>query len=183
MTSRWLNCALWVGSVACASNAPPPTTMGATVQICPEGKVPGSGGTCDDKAPKPTTSSPSAAMTRKFTGFEPPPKSDHLGDLVGHWFGEDSDGSASYELQITPDGRYTQTITTLNPTSGRSSGSCFQEGTVRRAGSQVVWFYATNTCNTDYQGREDPDELLEQSRRHFVLSVHSCYEIHYSRIR
>jgi hypothetical protein len=174
---------LWLGLVACTPKAPPTTATNAPVEICPEGKTPGPGGTCNDKAPAPAASAvPSAASERKFTVFERTPKGGDLGDLVGSWFGEDSDGSASYDLQIAADGRYTQTITTLNPASGRAPGSCHQSGTVRLEGSRVVWFYELNSCNTDYEGREDPDELIEQSRRHFVLSM-SSYQIHYNRVR
>jgi hypothetical protein len=184
MIRHWLTGTLWLGLGACASKAPPPTTATPSpVEICPEGKTPGPGGGCRDKAPAPAASAAtSAAPERKFTVFERPAQGGDLGSLVGSWIGEDSDGSASYELQISGDGRYTQTITTLNPASGRAPGSCYQSGTVRLEGSRVVWFYEQNSCNTDYEGREDPDELLEQSRRHFVISM-SSYQIHYSRAR
>ena len=105
-----------------------------------------------------------------------------MGTLVGFWMGEDSDGSAAYQLHVTPDGRYTQVIETLNGSSGRAPGSCQQEGTLRVEGQQLVWFYEKNSCNTDYEGREDPDEILEQSANHFVLSM-SSYQIHYTRSR
>jgi hypothetical protein len=184
MIRHWFTGVLWLGLGACASKAPPPTTATPSpVEICSEGKTPGPGGTCKNKVSASATPvTNSTAPERKFTVFERPAKGGELGDLVGSWIGEDSDGSASYELQIFGDGRYTQTITTLNPTSGRAPGSCHQSGTVRLEGSQLVWFYELNSCNTDYEGREDPDELIEQSRRHFVISM-SSYQIHYNRAR
>lgn len=184
MTRRWL---LWplLGLVTCSSttgtsNAPPTTA----VVVCPEGKAPGPGGTCAEAAPATSVASSNVAPSHSAPLFRPLPTPE-TGDLslfVGVWSGEDSDSSARYDLQITSDGRYTQTITTLNSASGRSPGSCFQQGTVRFEENRLVWFYEQNSCNTDYEGREDPDEVTEQGRRHFVLSM-SSYQIHYNRVR
>lgn len=182
MRARWVAGSLWLGLFACSGGSKPPVVAATAVEICPEGKVAGPGGACGEAPASPSASATaSAGGPKKFTVFErPSARGGDMGGLVGGWFGEDSDGSASYELRISQDGRYTQTITTLNNASGRSPGSCYQEGTVRLEGNQIVWSYEQNSCNTDYEGREDPDELIEQSRRHFVISM-GTYQIHYNR--
>lgn len=143
----------------------------------------GRNNTCEAAAPlPPPSSSVAAAPLPSGAVFQPMPRPSG-GDPValrGHWFGEDSDGSAAYDLVVSADGNFSQTITTLHTNSGRSAGSCLQQGLLRIEGEEVIWSYERNTCNTDYEGKEDPDGLVEQDARHFVLQMEG-YQVHYSR--
>lgn len=172
---------LLLGLAACAPTASVPTIVEPTaVMICPEGKTSGPGNSCVDAPPPAHTANATSGSAEPLFRRAPTQESNKMAAFVGSWVGEDSDGSASYELNIAPDAQFTQTITTLNTASGRSPGSCFQRGNTRSEENQIIWIYEENTCNTDYEGREDPNEILEQSHRHFIISMNS-YQIHYTR--
>ncbi|MCU0657969.1 MAG: hypothetical protein MUF64_22715 [Polyangiaceae bacterium] len=169
--------ALGLGALGCssrpASRAPDPSA----VLICPEGKNPGGLG-CSSAPVASASSSP----PRRATPAPPARPTEGLDALVGSWFGEDSDATASYELSISPEGAFTQFINTLDPSSGRPPGRCHQDGIVTRAEGAIVWNFQINTCNSSYEGGEESDQLVEVGPRHFVISTES-YQVHYSRTR
>lgn len=175
----------WLVSGLLACSTVPGASRGAsqaTVEVCPEGQASTPSGGCQAAAAPAPSQAPAAlasAPRPSMPVFRPMPGG-NVGSLQGSWLGEDSDGSASYDLQVTANGHFLQIITTLNGSSGRPPGSCEQEGHLRVEAEQVVWFYERNSCNTDYENREDPDNLVESSPRHFVIQM-SSYQIHYNR--
>lgn len=101
----------------------------------------------------PGPQNPGGGGGNRFPTFFPPAPGERMtmGELAGAWYALDLDGWG-FSLEVWANGAFKQTV-------HQPEKQCQQEGTVSLAGGQLVWYYAVNTCNTDYQGKSEPDPL------------------------
>jgi hypothetical protein len=94
--------------------------------------------------------------------------------FIGDWKAVDDD-KWIYELEVFHDMRFTERI------DQTQDATCVQHGRIWLEGDQLYWYYDVNTCNTQYEGKSDPDRLLSVEHDSFTIDLDS-YELTYQRL-